>query len=102
MCNLRSTVPEKQDWEVVGFLLSSQLRQSVLRALSEKRSTPSQISAVLGKPISHVSRALKELQSRKLVVCLTPGRKKGRVYQVTALGESILRELGRMQTGEEQ
>jgi predicted transcriptional regulator len=95
-------VPEKQDWDVVGFLLSSQLRQSVLRTLSERRSTPSQISAVLGKPISHVSRGLKELESRKLVVCLTPERKKGRVYQVTALGESILRQLGRMQAEEKQ
>jgi len=86
-------VPEKPDWESIGFLVSSEIRQSVLRTLSENRSTPSQISAAIERPMSHVSRALKELQDRKLAVCLTPERKKGRVYQITGLGESVLREL---------
>src|SRR5437867_1546742 len=93
-------VPDRPDWEAVGFLFSSEIRQRVLRALSEKRSTPSQISAAIERPISHVSRALKELQARKLAICLTPERKKGRVYQITALGESILRELDRIRHGE--
>ena len=91
-------VPDRQDWEAIGFLLSSEIRQGVLRTLIEKRSTPSQISTVLGEPISHVSRALKELQSRKLAICLTPNRKKGRLYQITTLGETVLHELERMRT----
>ena len=93
-------MPDKPDWEAVGFLFSSEIRQGVLRTLGEKRSTPSQISVAIGRPISHVSRALKELQSRKLAICLTPDRKKGRVYQITALGESVLRELEGMRLGE--
>ncbi|HLA82221.1 MAG TPA: ArsR family transcriptional regulator [Thermoleophilia bacterium] len=91
-------MPDKQDWETVGFLLSSEIRQGVLRTLSGQRCTPSQISTVLGQPISHVSRALGELQSRKLAVCLTPERKKGRLYQITSLGETVLRELERLRT----
>ena len=93
-------MPDRPDWEVVGFLFSSEIRQGVLRALSEKRSTPSQISIATSRPISHVSRALKELQARKLAICLTPERKKGRIYQITALGESILRELDGTRSGE--
>src|SRR5437016_8148992 len=92
-------VPDRPDWEALRFLFSSEIRRSVLRTLSEKRSTPSQISAAIGRPISHVSRALKELQDRKLAVCLTPERKKGRVYQITALGESILRDLDGVRGG---
>jgi len=93
-------VPDRPDWEAVGFLLSSEIRQTVLRALGEKRSTPSQISTEIERPISHVSRALKDLQTRKLAICLTPERKKGRVYQITALGESVLRELAGIRSGE--
>ncbi len=86
-------MPEKPEWEAVGFLLSSEIRRDVLRTLKEGRSTPSRISATLRTPISHVSHALKELQDNRLAVCLTPDRRKGRLYQITSLGETILREL---------
>ncbi len=90
-------MPEKPDWETVGFLLSSEIRREVLRTLNEGRSTPSHISTILHEPISHVSHALKELQDRKLAICLTPDRKKGRLYQITTLGEGVLRELDSVQ-----
>ena len=59
-------------WELVSFVLSSAVRTNVLDALRAQRSTPSQIAKRVDQPLSHVSRALRELQSKSLVNLLTP------------------------------
>lgn len=77
-------------WEIVSFVLSSELRTRVLQALSSQQSTPSQIAKHVDQPISHVSRALKELHERGLVVLLTPHRTKARLYEITPEGRAVL------------
>lgn len=61
-----------------------------MQGLSSHESTPSQIAKYVDQPISHVSRALKELQERGLVVLLTPQRTKARLYEMTAEGRAVL------------
>jgi predicted transcriptional regulator len=84
------------DWDTVGFVFSSQLRLKILLVLRESKNTPKQLSASLKKPMSHVSKALKQLSERQLVECLTPKRRKGRLYDITKRGNQVLDEIGKI------
>lgn len=78
------------DWEVIGFVISSGYRVAVLRRLAEGPATPSQIAEDTGRSISHISRALHNLRDRDLVHLLVPEeRKKGRIYGMTDRGRSV-------------
>ena len=62
--------------------------------------TPTEISQALkipGYKLPAVSRALGELEDKKIVVCLNPKQKKGRLYQRSPHGNSVL-ELLRKQS----
>ncbi len=56
-------------------------------------STPSIISEKTALYPSHVSLTLSELVEKKLVVCLTPKLRKGRLYELTKDGHSVLKNL---------
>ena len=89
------------DWETVSFVLSSELRFKILLELSKSKHTPKQLSIFLSKPISHVSKSLKELKTKGLIECLTPSRKKARLYSITELGSQVLREINKLTKREE-
>jgi len=79
-----------EDWDEIGFVISSQYRIAVLKRLSDGPATPSRIAEDSGIGITHVSRALGRLRERQLVELLVPEeRKKGRVYGVTDRGEEL-------------
>jgi len=83
-----------EDWDEIGFVISSQYRIAVLKRLSEGPATPSRIAEDSGIGITHVSRALGRLRERKLVELLVPEeRKKGRVYGVTNRGEELWEQI---------
>ncbi len=42
---------------------------------------------------SHISNTLSELTKEKLVVCLTPKLRKGRLYDLTSDGRKVLKNL---------
>lgn len=78
------------DWDAVGFVVSSRYRVLVLRRLAEGPASPSTIATNADVAISHVSRALSELSDRSLVELLVPEpRKKGRIYGLTDRGEEV-------------
>ena len=86
-------------WEEVGFVKASKIRRQILELL-EKPMTPTEISQMLKMPaykLPAVSRALRELEDKKVVVCLNPKQKKGRLYQRSSHGNSVL-ELLRKQS----
>ena len=87
------------DWETVSFVFSSELRCKILLELNKSKNTPKQLSISLKHPISHVSKALKQLNERKLVECLTPNRRKGRLYVITEFGSQVLDEIGKIGRG---
>ncbi|MBI2176388.1 ArsR family transcriptional regulator [Candidatus Woesearchaeota archaeon] len=80
------------DWEAYSFVIRSGYRKAVLKALEVER-TPSQIAVQAKIANSHASRALAELEKKKLVLCLTPKVVTGRIYALTLLGKDILKQL---------
>ena len=78
---------------ILGFVLASEYRKKVMLSLQDKPLTPSIISEKTKIYPSHVSNTLNELVEKKLVVCLTPKLKKGRLYELTLNGKNILKYL---------
>lgn len=75
------------DWDVVGYVISSDHRTKVLGRLSDGPATPTQIATDVDLSVTHVSRALSSLRERGLVELLVPeDRRKGRVYGITTEG----------------
>ncbi|GAA0676400.1 ArsR family transcriptional regulator [Natronoarchaeum mannanilyticum] len=82
------------EWDEIGFVISSRYRVEVLRRLSEGPATPTQIATDSGAGIAHISRALSSLRERDLVELLvSEDRKKGRVYGITEPGEEIWQQI---------
>lgn len=76
-------------WEEISFLLSSKNRKKVIFSL-DKPKIPTELASSLGLNLSHVSRALTELSEKKLVECLTPKQKMGKLYSKTKLGNTVV------------
>lgn len=87
------TEDEKRDWEEIGYILSSRLRLRLLLYLTNRVSTPTHLAEFLKEPRSRVSVTLRELADVGIVECLTPNRKKGRLYTATEKGKGIVRKI---------
>jgi len=82
------------DWDEIGYVISSQYRVKVLKHLADGPATPSKMASDTELSIAHISRALGELQDHSLVTLLvSEERKKGRVYGITDEGEEIWEEI---------
>ena len=79
-------------WELVSFA-KSKTRKSCLEALESGPKTPSFIVKSSDEHLSHISRALSELEKKELVECLTPDLNKNRIYQITLKGKEVLKKL---------
>lgn len=78
------------EWEVVGHVVSSTYRVTVLQRLADSPAPPSTIAEDTDCSVSHISRALKDLKERDLVDLLVPeSRKKGRIYGITDRGRTV-------------
>ena len=77
----------------LGYVLASKHRQKVLVALMENALCPSEISKKTDLHQSHVSKTLKELTARSLLVCMNPNDRKGRLYNLTADGKTVCAQL---------
>lgn len=83
-------------WNNHGYVIASKYRKIVLRALAEGPKTPTQIANESGCNVPHISRSLRELEKRNLVKCLSPDRRKGRLYNITNEGSKIVSALERL------
>lgn len=79
-------------YDQISFLSRSKNRKTVLENL-EKPTTPTELASKLKIQRSTISRAILELMDKKLVKCLTPKEKMGRLYQITESGKKILKKL---------
>jgi predicted transcriptional regulator len=84
-------------WELCSYVVRGKNRRRVFLAL-ETPKTPTQISKELKIHLPHVSRSLAELESKKLVECLTPSEKVGRIYRLSGKGRRVLRMVGELKT----
>jgi predicted transcriptional regulator len=81
---------------VIGFILSSDYRQKILFELERGIKTPKQISKETGIQINHVSNVLRELSDKNLAECKTPELRKGRIYQITEKGISVIEKIKKL------
>lgn len=81
-------------WEEISFIISSSYRRRVLESLDlENPKTPSKISKELNINKTHISKTLKELLSKKMILCLTPKANKGKLYILSNHGKDVLKEI---------
>lgn len=76
------------DWKTYSFVIRGSTRKKVLLSLHAPK-TPSQIARETKTSTAHISRALRELEKKGLVECLTPREKRGRIYRLTSQGSDI-------------
>lgn len=84
---------DEQDWDNLGWLKSSENRRNITNALFDSPKTPSELSENLDVHINHISNYLSDLAERSLVECVTPERKKGRIYRLTEKGKKLSKRL---------
>ncbi len=77
-------------WDLVSFVMASKPRLQVLVNLREKVSTPTELTRKIGIPISRTSSILKELTEKELVECLTPDRRKAKIFKITDKGNEVI------------
>jgi predicted transcriptional regulator len=83
------------DWETISYVTSNKIRFSVLVSLKNKSKTPTAISKDINFPLTHTSTALKNLEEKKLVKCLTPSSRKNKFYSITEVGKEILKKISK-------
>lgn len=83
-------------WGKYSYVIRGKNRQKVFLAL-EAPKTPTQLAKSLKIHLPHVSRALGELESKTLVVCLTPAEKVGRIYALTKKGKRVFKMVRKLQ-----
>jgi len=80
------------DWQAYSFIVRSKQRARVILTLNKPK-TPTQLGSELDISVSHISRTLREFMKKKLVECITPKEKVGRLYKLTKNGEKIRQHL---------
>lgn len=78
--------------EDAGFILRSSYRKQVFNHL-ENPIRPSEIAKKLDIRLTHITRELRALKSRKLVECLNPKEQTGRLYELTAKGKRLKKDM---------
>jgi len=84
---------KNMEWEIISEILSSSYKLKIIKELSKGPKTPSMISKTTGIYISHVSSILSRFVKLGLVTCITPSRKKGKIYVLTKKGEELVNTL---------
>ena len=77
----------------ISLLKSSEYRLKIIKAIGKGTVTPSEIAEKIGIRLNHVSTFLKELKENNLVKCLNEDTRKGRLYELTELGQNAIDKL---------
>ena len=83
-------------WDEISYVIASKTRKSIVIRLDTPR-TPTFLAKDLSINLANVSRALTELEEKKVVVCLTPKQKVGKIYSLTKKGKDILIKMKKME-----
>ncbi|AUX09259.1 transcriptional regulator [Halalkaliarchaeum desulfuricum] len=83
------------DVEEYSWVKASTYRENILLALEEKPRTPKELAEITDYYLSHVSNVLSDLEDHGLAECLTPDRRKGRLWAATEKGEELIADLKR-------
>lgn len=83
------------DIEQYSWVKASQYRENILLAIEEKPRTPKELAEMNDYYLSHVSNVLSDLDNHGLAECITPDKKKGRLWTLTEDGKGIVEDLKR-------
>lgn len=81
------------EWDTISFVNASKVRFAILVHVKDKARTPSELANSLEIHISRVSQILKELSDEGLIKCLTPNRRKSKLYSITNTGKDVLAKI---------
>lgn len=90
---MEGKLTEDEIWDLIGFIKVSQTRYNTLKVLETDFLMPTEISRRTGIRTTQVSNALHDLKERNLVECKNEHVRKGRIYQITEDGLTILKKL---------
>ena len=83
-------------WDEISYIMSSKTRHAIILKLDTPK-TPTILANNLKINIANVSRALSELQSKKIVICMTPTQRVGRIYGLTKKGKKVTSSIKAME-----
>lgn len=81
--------------EEYSWVKASDYRENLLLAIENKPRTPKELSEQTGYYLSHVSNVLSDLDDHGLARCITPDKRKGRLWSPTDEGEELIEDLKR-------
>lgn len=84
-------------WDAVSYVVRSRTRKAVLMGL-ESEKTPTILAKELRTSLPNISRALRELQSKGLVECVTPNARVGKIFIITKKGRDVLEKAKRLES----
>ena len=77
----------------LGYVISSTYRTKTLKTLMEENKTPTKIAQDTDIKVNHISKVLKELKEKNLVICINEEKRKNRIYKLTPQGKQITEKL---------
>ena len=84
-------VSKDEKLSLAAYVITSSYRERALTVLhNNENMTPKYIAKHCNVRGNHISKTLTELKDKQLVVCINEEAHKGRVYQITPLGEEII------------
>jgi len=81
---------------LLGFVALSKRRREILSRLQKQTISQHELRKLTNMYKSHISRTLKELSERKLVLCVNPKDKAFKFYRITPLGKRTMKEVERI------
>lgn len=75
-----------------GWILRGKQRRVIIQKL-DKPKTPTLLKEETSIKVSNVSDVLRAMEKRKIVKCLNPADKIGRLYDLTANGRKLRKEI---------
>lgn len=79
--------------KIYAYVITSTYRKKVVKSLSKRDMIPTQIAHDADILPNHVSKVLRELKEKDVVVCTNEQDRKNRNYHLTDLGMEIAEEL---------
>lgn len=76
-----------------SYVEISTYRTKVMKSLDGEVKIPSQIAKDTGIIQNHMSATLKQLREHKLVECINPEVRKGRLYRLTDKGNELVKNI---------
>ena len=87
---------EQEKIDKLGFVRASRYRNNIILFVGNSVKKPSEIANSVDLSDKNISRYLKDLKEKNLIVCLNENAKMGRLYKLTDEGRGLLECLSPM------